>query len=89
LTVSFVQFWRIEMHFSAASGQSLQLYGISVDQGELLGSRPALELAFAFDGGRAIWMKFRMDNVHGPKERGCSAARPGLVLGEAAGKIVG
>jgi hypothetical protein len=72
-----------------ALGQPLQLCGISVDQGELFGSGPALELPFAFDGGGTIWMQFGIDKFHGPKERGCSTARPGLVLGEAAGKIVG
>jgi hypothetical protein len=72
-----------------ALGQSLQLCRISVDQGELFSPGPALDLAFALDGGAAIWMNFGIDKFHGPKERGCSAAGSGLVLGEPAAKIVG
>jgi predicted cupin superfamily sugar epimerase len=72
-----------------ASGQPFQLHRIPVDQAVFFAPGPALELAFTFDGGQAIRMKFGIDWFHGSKERGCSAARPGLVLGEPAAKIVG
>jgi hypothetical protein len=34
-------------------------------------------------------MKFGINKFQGPEDRGCSAARPGLVLGEKAGNIFG